>query len=52
MDLSKNRAWIVDKDKSKEFLELFEAHKNSEKRKKFLDECTEVYNKLKKNGDE
>ncbi|MFK7678719.1 hypothetical protein ACI3ER_11815 [Bacillus sp. Wb] len=52
MDLSKNRAWIIDKDKSKEFIELFEAHKNDEKRKKFLDECTEIYKKLTRNEGE
>ncbi|MEM4994892.1 hypothetical protein WKH56_20220 [Priestia sp. SB1] len=46
MDLHKNRAWIIDKDKSREFIELFEAHKNDEKRKRFLEECKEIYRKM------
>jgi len=45
MDLHKNRAWIVDKDKSKEFIELFEAQKNSEKNRKF-------WEKVKKFGEQ
>ncbi|WP_182006337.1 hypothetical protein [Priestia aryabhattai] len=42
MDLSKNRAWIIDKDKSKEFIELFEAQKNSEKNKKFWEDVKRI----------
>jgi hypothetical protein len=42
MDLSKNRAWIIDKDKSKEFIELFEAQKNSEKNKKFWENVKRI----------
>jgi len=52
MDLSKNRAWVIDKDKSKEFIELLETQKNSEKNKKFWKEVERINELTRIKGDE
>jgi len=51
VDFSKNRAFIVAKDKSKEFIKLLEAQKSSEKNKKFwavVEQVTKEPNKEEK----
>jgi hypothetical protein len=52
MDLSKNRAWIIDKDKSKEFLELLETMRNSEENKKYWEKVKRINELIRIKGDE